>query len=78
MDVNKPIESKDRSSSLCNVNIFCIVHCSHRVWSPYPSTSKAMYLRNYSERADIPIKFLKQVILEYKTLLRYSFLLLTV
>ena len=36
--------SRDWSLSLCNVNMFCIVQCSHWVWNPnpYPSLSTAM------------------------------------
>ena len=38
--------SRDLSPSLCNVNVFCIVQCSYRVWNPnpslYPSPSPAM------------------------------------
>ena len=40
------IESRDLSLSLCNVNMFCIVQCSHQVWnsnpSPYTSPFPAM------------------------------------
>ena len=31
------IESRGLSPSLCNVNMFCIVQCSHRAWNPNPS-----------------------------------------
>ena len=38
--------SRDPSPSLCNVNMLCIVQCSHQVWnsslSVYPSHSPAM------------------------------------
>ena len=40
------IGSRDLSPSLWNVNMFCIVQCSHQVWnmspSPYPSLSPEM------------------------------------
>ena len=45
------IRSIDLSPSLCNVNMFCIVQCSHRVWNPcqstYPYPSLAMQLSHY-------------------------------
>ena len=31
------IGSMDPNSGLCNVNMFCIVLCSHRVWNLFPS-----------------------------------------
>ena len=38
------VGSRDPSLSLCNVNLFCIVQCSHQVWNPnlYPSSSLSM------------------------------------
>ena len=38
-------------SSLCNVNMFCMVQCSYQVWnpnaSPYPYLSPALCLSHY-------------------------------
>ena len=31
------IRNRDRNPSLCNVNMFCIVQCSHQVWNLSPS-----------------------------------------
>ena len=36
------IGSRDSSSSLCNVNTFCIVQCSHQVWNLDPSLPESV------------------------------------
>ena len=51
------VRRRDLSPSLCNVNMFCIVQCSHWVWKPSPGPSPLMWMSHQHQYCDVERDF---------------------